>query len=98
MARAKANLVTQQNEFKVKVAELEALLLEKLATAEGDILEDVDLILNLEDAKKTSDDVREKFVVAQETEAKINETNENYRPTAQKGALFFFLLMVPIGP
>ncbi len=93
LARAKANLVMQQNEFKVKLAELEALLLEKLAAAEGDILEDVDLILTLEDAKKTSDEVKEKFLIAQETEAKINETNENYRPTAQKGALFFFLLM-----
>ncbi len=93
LARAKANLVTQQNEFKVKLAELESLLLEKLAASEGDILDDVDLILNLEDAKKTSDDVKEKFAIAQDTEAKINETNENYRPTAQRGSLFFFLLM-----
>merc|ERR1719399_627739 len=93
LAREKSRLIQQQNEFKVKLAELEALLLEKLANAEGDILEDVDLILTLEDAKKTSDEVKEKFIIAQDTEAKINETNENYRPTAQKGALFFFLLM-----
>lgn len=93
LARQKAELVMQQNEFKVKLAELEALLLEKLAAAEGDITEDVDLILTLEDAKKTSDEVKEKFVIAQETEVKINEISENYRPAAQRGALFFFLLM-----
>lgn len=93
LARMKASLVMQQNEFKVKLAELEELLLFKLAAAEGDITDDVDLILTLEDAKKTSDEVKEKFVVAQDTEQKINETSENYRPTAQKGALFFFLLM-----
>jgi dynein heavy chain, axonemal len=93
LVRMKASLVQQQNEFRVKLAELEALLLEKLASAEGDILEDQDLILTLEDAKKTSDEVKEKFVIAQDTEAKINKINENYRPTAQKGALFFFLLM-----
>jgi len=93
LARLKATLVAQQNEFKVKLAELEALLLEKLAASEGDILEDVDLILTLEDAKKTADEVKEKFAIAQDTEAKINEISENYRPTAQKGALFFFLLM-----
>merc|ERR1711907_913628 len=71
----------------------EALLLEKLANAEGDILDDVDLILSLEDAKKTSDEVKEKVVIAKETEIKINETSENYRPVATRGSLLFFLLM-----
>ena len=54
---------------------------ETLVGFTGDILEDVDLILTLEDAKKTSDEVKEKFAVAIETEAKINETSENYRPS-----------------
>merc|ERR1711862_880460 len=71
----------------------EALLLEKLANAEGDILDDTELILSLEDAKKTSDEVKEKVVVAQDTEVKINETSELYRPTGARGALLFFLLM-----
>jgi len=93
LARTKGELIQQQNEFKVKLAELEALLLEKLANAEGDILDDVDLILSLEDAKKTSDEVKEKVVIAQDTEVKINETSENYRPVATRGALLFFLLM-----
>merc|ERR1711881_803264 len=84
LAKKKNELITQQNEFKVKLAELEALLLEKLANAEGDILDDVDLILSLEDAKKTSDEVKEKVVIAQDTEVKINETSENYRPTASR--------------
>jgi dynein heavy chain len=93
LAREKSRLIQQQNEFKVKLAELEALLLEKLANAEGDILEDTDLILSLEDAKKTADEVKEKVVIATETEGKINETSENYRPTANRGALIFFLMM-----
>merc|ERR1719191_770080 len=93
LAREKSRLIQQQNEFKVKLAELEALLLEKLANAEGDLTDDTDLILSLEDAKKTSDEVKEKVVIAQETEIKINETSENYRPCAKRGALLFFLLM-----
>merc|ERR1719191_1864718 len=64
-----------------------------MVIAEGDILEDTDLILSLEDAKKTSDEVKEKMVIATETEAKINETSENYRPSANRGALVFFLMM-----
>merc|ERR1719473_448041 len=67
LAKKKAELIIQQNEFKVTLAALEALLLEKLANAEGDILEDTDLILSLEDAKKTSDEVKEKMVIATET-------------------------------
>merc|ERR1719375_507588 len=93
LAREKSRLIAQQNEFKVKLAELEALLLEKLANAEGDILEDTDLILSLEDAKKTSDEVKEKVIIATETDTKINETSENYRPSANRGALVFFLMM-----
>merc|ERR1719253_1186424 len=93
LAKKKTELITQQNEFKVTLAALEALLLEKLANAEGDILDDTELILSLEDAKKTSDEVKEKAVVAQDTEAKINETSEYYRPTGARGSLLFFLLM-----
>merc|ERR1712139_108309 len=93
LAKKKSELITQQNEFKVTLAALEALLLEKLANAEGDILDDTELILSLEDAKKTSDEVKEKAVVAQDTEAKINETSEFYRPTGIRGALLFFMLM-----
>merc|ERR1719240_2172350 len=89
LAREKSRLIQQQNEFKVKLAELEALLLEKLANAEGDILDDTELILSLEEAKNTSDEVKEKVAFAQEMESKINETSENYRPTAARGALLF---------
>merc|ERR1719271_1857954 len=93
LAKKKAELIQQQNEFKVTLAALEDLLLKKLAEAEGDILEDTELILSLEDAKKTSDEVKEKAVIAQDTEAKINETSEFYRPTGNRGSLLFFLLM-----
>ncbi|CAK0791281.1 unnamed protein product [Prorocentrum cordatum] len=92
LAKKKTLLIQQQNEFKVTLANLEALLLDKLAKAEGDILDDTELILSLEEAKKTSDEVKEKVVVAVETEAKINETSELYRPTGIRGSLLFFLL------
>merc|ERR1712066_179265 len=42
---------------------------------------------------KTSDEVKEKVTIAQETETKINETSEFYRPTGARGSLLFFLLM-----
>eukprot|EP00930_Biecheleria_cincta_P103951 TRINITY_DN9605_c0_g4_i1.p1 TRINITY_DN9605_c0_g4~~TRINITY_DN9605_c0_g4_i1.p1 ORF type:complete len:4232 (-),score=759.91 TRINITY_DN9605_c0_g4_i1:457-13152(-) len=93
LARTKSELIQQQNEFKIRLADLEAYLLEKLAAAEGDILEDTELVYGLEDAKFTSDEVKEKVKVAQTTEATINLISENYRPTASRGSLLFFLMM-----
>jgi dynein heavy chain len=93
LAKKKSELITQQNEFKVTLAELEKFLLEKLADAGDDILEDTVLICSLEDAKNTSDTVKEKTIVAQQTEAQINETSEYYRPVGNRGSLLFFLLM-----
>jgi len=67
-------------------------LLFKLANAKGDILDDIELIENLEYSKKLSVEIEEKVAIAKVTEAKINETSENYRPAASRGALFYFLL------
>merc|ERR1712072_1274212 len=71
---------------------LEKDLLYKLANAKGDILDDIELIENLEYSKKLSLEIGEKVAIAKVTEAKINETSENYRPAANRGALIYFLL------
>ncbi|CAE7303364.1 GSP1 [Symbiodinium natans] len=55
--------------------------------------EDHELVFGLEDAKFTSDEVKEKVKVAQMTEAKINMVSENYRLVANRGSLLFFLMM-----
>ena len=44
LAGAEGALIQQQNQFKIQMKELEDDILSKLATAEGDITEDVDLI------------------------------------------------------
>ena len=64
----------------------------KLANAEGDILDNISLIENLEYSKKLSDEIKEKVAIGIITETKINETSEVYRPAAIRGALFYFIL------
>jgi dynein heavy chain, axonemal len=71
---------------------LEDDVLYKLATAKGDILENIALIENLEYSKKLSNEISEKVAIAKITEAKINDTSEKYRPAAIRGALFYFML------
>ena len=73
--------------------ELESGLLYKLANSEGDILEDIELIVSLEDSKKLSLEISEKVEIAKETAINITIACEFYRPAASRGALVFFLLM-----
>lgn len=71
---------------------MESDLLFKLANAKGDILDDIDLIVNLEYSKKISTEIAIKVEIAKKTERNINESSEFYRPAALRGALFYFLL------
>lgn len=82
LAKKKVDLITEQNEFKIKLKDLESDLLFKLANAKGDILDDIDLIINLENSKKISNEVAIKMEIAKKTEKNINESSEFYRPAA----------------
>lgn len=88
----KNELIHQQNEFKIKLKELEKGLLQRLKNLEGDFLSDVDLINNLENSQKFSIEIRDKVEIAIETEKQINTASEFYRPAAERGALVFFLM------
>jgi len=92
LAQQKEELIQQQNEFKIKLKQLEDGLLYQLANAEGDILENIELIENLEYSKKLSEEIKAKVEVAIQTEIMINDASEAYRPAASRGALIFFLL------
>ncbi len=92
LASTKNKLIVQQNQFKIKMKELEDGILQKLADAQGDITEDVELIESLEDTKRVATDIEVKAKIARETEATINETSEKYRPVARRASLLFFLM------
>ena len=88
----KAEIISSNNENKIKMKQLEDGILEQLANAEGDVTENITLIENLEDSKRVSTEIAEKMAVAVETEKKINISRESYRRVAARGALMFFLL------
>lgn len=74
------------------MTELEDNLLLKLANSQGDILEDIELIENLEETKKTALDIEEKVRLGRETELNISKAREVYRPVATRGSLVYFLI------
>ena len=84
--------VVVQNNFKIKLTELEDGILEQLANAEGDVTENIALIENLEESKATSIEIAEKMEIAKTTAVMIENASEQYRPVANRGSLMFFLL------
>ena len=88
----KRTLMEQQNGYKVKLKELEDELLFRLASSQGDILTDVELIEGLEKAKVTANDINARAAVAKETEKLIAESRRAYIPVAVRGSLIYFLI------
>eukprot|EP00736_Rhodelphis_marinus_P010572 Rmarinus@m.9666 len=92
LEQQRADLLRQQNEFKIKLKELEDNLLYNLSNAEGDILANVELIENLEITKSTAKEISEKVEEAKIMEENIATMREVYRPVATRGALLYFLV------
>ena len=85
-------LSRQLSQYTIDLRELEDSLLQRLASVEGDILDDTLLIENLESAKKTASDVQEKAKQANENKEAINVAREEFRPVATRGALIYFMI------
>ena len=85
-------LVQMQNGFTIKLKELGDNLLYLLATAEGDILANEDLIVTLEETKETVTEINAKQKVAGAKEIEIAKAFESYRPNANRGSLVYFLI------
>merc|ERR1719502_462847 len=85
-------LVNMQNGFTIKLKELGDNLLFLLATAEGDILANEELIVTLEETKETVTEINEKQKVASAKELEIGKAFESYRPNANRGSLIYFLM------
>lgn len=87
-----AKLTRQQNEFTVKLKELEDSLLSRLSAAGGNFLGDTALVENLETTKRTAAEIEIQVAEAKVTEIKINEAREQYRPAAARASLLYFIL------
>lgn len=59
---------------------------------QGDILEDIELIENLEETKRTAVEIEEKVKQAKVTEISISKAREVYRPVASRGSQVYFLI------
>ncbi|KAI9004406.1 dynein heavy chain [Hyaloraphidium curvatum] len=92
LEEGKRQLTKNQNEFKVRLLELENSLLEKLSAAQGDFLKDTSLVESLENTKFTASAIEAQVKEALVTEKTINVARECYRPVAKRAAQIYFLL------
>jgi dynein heavy chain len=57
------------------------------------ILETDDLIIILDESKRTSDEIKERMEVSAVTEKEIDTTRELYRPVAYRASILFFAIV-----
>jgi dynein heavy chain len=89
----RSNLLSEVNANKKTMKQLEDDLLFRLSNSTGNLLDDTELITVLANTKKTSTEVAEKLKNAAETEKRIMETREEYRPVAIRGSVLYFLVV-----
>ncbi|XP_028155786.1 dynein heavy chain 7, axonemal [Ostrinia furnacalis] len=91
LQQAKADLTTQGAEHRRLLQEIEKKILNVLSTSEH-LLEDEEAVQILNSAKDTSNEIKEKQVVAMVTEKAIDEARDDYVPIAVHSTNLFFLI------
>ncbi|XP_017082814.2 dynein heavy chain 17, axonemal [Drosophila eugracilis] len=92
LEQMKTEVTVQQNKFKISLKALEDELLARLASSGENVLDDHALVINLENTKKTVDEIEAKVREARVTTLQIDDTRNIYRSAAKRAAILYFVL------
>merc|ERR1719261_812697 len=90
--RKRQNLIVESAQSKAQLKEIEDRILELLSNAEGNILDDEELINTLATSKVASQRIEERVAEQEKTQAQVQETRENYVPVAVRASSLFFVV------
>ena len=90
LERSRVTLLRSMNQMTIDLETCEENLLQALAQATGDILENVALVENLESTKKKAAEIAKSMIEAHEMQDRINESRKLYTCVAVRGSLLFF--------
>lgn len=93
LEEAKDRLVLSISNDKRQLLDLENKVLQLLGDSTGNILDDEVLIETLNHSSKTAHQISQRVEEAEETEKKINEAREVYRPVPIRGSILYFVIV-----
>uniref|UniRef100_A0ABM5FWF4 Cytoplasmic dynein 2 heavy chain 1 n=2 Tax=Agamidae TaxID=81953 RepID=A0ABM5FWF4_9SAUR len=88
----KTKLLQQEEDKKIQLAKLEESLLETLATSQGNILENKDLIESLNQTKASSALIQESLVEFQRLQISLDQERDAYLPLAESASKMYFII------
>ncbi|XP_053164065.1 cytoplasmic dynein 2 heavy chain 1 isoform X1 [Hemicordylus capensis] len=88
----KTKLLQQEEDKKIQLAKLEESLLETLATSQGNILENKDLIESLNQTKASSALIQESLVEFHRLQISLDQERDAYLPLAESASKMYFII------
>ncbi|KAJ7398962.1 hypothetical protein BTVI_119896 [Pitangus sulphuratus] len=88
----KTKLLQQEEDKKIQLAKLEDSLLETLATSQGNILENKDLIESLNQTKASSAVIQESLAESHRLQTFLDKERDAYLPLAESASKMYFII------
>uniref|UniRef100_A0A672LVI5 Dynein heavy chain ATP-binding dynein motor region domain-containing protein n=1 Tax=Sinocyclocheilus grahami TaxID=75366 RepID=A0A672LVI5_SINGR len=88
----KTKLLQQEEEKKIQLAQLEESLLETLATAQGNILENKELIESLNQTKASSALIQQSLTESHRLQMSLDQERDAYLPLAETASKMYFVI------
>ncbi|CAG0883700.1 unnamed protein product [Cyprideis torosa] len=92
LEKQRQELLSRQEELRVSLLKLEDTLLDKLANAQGNLLDDSELLASLTEMKSSASTIAESLEQGQQVKASLEAEGNVYQPLAENGSRLFFVI------
>ena len=93
LEQQKIELIKNEDELKIQLSKLEDLLLNELANAQGNILENKGLIASLEETKTKSEIISKSLAESKVLQEALEKELAIFSPISKFGSALFFVIL-----